>query len=281
MPRAKPSARAERGEVLVAILRDKSDFAILQEQLWYRIPVERAPKRWPPRWLAFYHTKAFGEMAYAVHCYGRVRQVDVVRRRDLFPHEPLNPKSDREYYRVRLDRLDRLERPIRSGRPRRIVFIPTTWHKFTTAAEINDLFHESPLEDRLWAQFRQLNISAERQWDLKLNESRYVLDFAVFCAQGQIDVETDGDTWHARRDRIPKDNRRDNALALAGWGVLRFNGKQIRESLTDYCVPKILGLINRLGGLGDEGMVPRKFFNLPGGPGQQLSLFDEAPGEED
>ena len=42
----------ERGEVLVAIMNNKRDFAILQEQLWYRVPVDTAPKRWPPRWLA-------------------------------------------------------------------------------------------------------------------------------------------------------------------------------------------------------------------------------------
>ena len=43
-----------KGEVLIALLKEKSDFAILQEQGWYRVPVKKAPKRWPPRWLAFY-----------------------------------------------------------------------------------------------------------------------------------------------------------------------------------------------------------------------------------
>jgi hypothetical protein len=43
-----------RGEVLIALLKEKSDFAILQEQGWYRIPVASAPRRWPPKWLAFY-----------------------------------------------------------------------------------------------------------------------------------------------------------------------------------------------------------------------------------
>jgi hypothetical protein len=30
------------------------------------------------------------------------------------------------------------------------------------ALEINDLYDESPLEDRLWAEFKRLQISAER-----------------------------------------------------------------------------------------------------------------------
>ena len=39
---------------LVAILNDQRDFEILQREGWYRIPVSSAPRRWPPRWLAFY-----------------------------------------------------------------------------------------------------------------------------------------------------------------------------------------------------------------------------------
>jgi hypothetical protein len=43
----------KKGEVLIAILKDKLDFAILQEQGWYRITVKHAPRRWPQRWLVF------------------------------------------------------------------------------------------------------------------------------------------------------------------------------------------------------------------------------------
>jgi hypothetical protein len=34
---------AERGQVLVAIMNNKADLSILQEQGWYRIPVAKAP----------------------------------------------------------------------------------------------------------------------------------------------------------------------------------------------------------------------------------------------
>jgi len=59
--------QTQRGELLVAILKEPSDLTILMEHCWYRIPVDKVPRRWPPRWLAFYHTKAFGqEPAYLV-----------------------------------------------------------------------------------------------------------------------------------------------------------------------------------------------------------------------
>jgi very-short-patch-repair endonuclease len=264
----------QRGEVLVAIMNNQRDFGILREQLWYRIPVATAPKRWPPTWLAFYQTKVFGDEAYAVHYYGRVRDIRAVRRRKLFPQELPNPKSDRHYYQVHLDGLERLERPILSRRWRRIVFIPTTWHKFTHAAEINDLYDESPLEDRLWAELKRLEIAAERQWALNVGKAWYFLDFALFCVSGRIDVETDGDTWHADPARIPEDNRRDNDLETTGWHLLRFNGQQVREQMSEYCIPKIAKMINRLDGLQEEGLVPRAFHSGPDGVVQQLSLFE-------
>jgi very-short-patch-repair endonuclease len=267
--------QSERGQVLVAIMNKKADLGILQEQGWYRIPVANAPKRWPPRWLAFYQTKVFDDEAFAVNYYGLVHHIRIVRRHDLFPNELPNPKSDRQYYQIFLQSLERRPVPIYSRRWRRIIFIPTTWQKFSQAVEINDLFDESPLEDRLWAELKRLKMAAERQWALPLGETWYMLDFALFCAKGQIDVETDGDNWHADRARIPEDNRRDNALQAAGWHVLRFNGRQIRESLSDYCVPPIAETINILGGLADEGFVPRVFYQRPEGLAQQLSLFEE------
>jgi len=267
---------AERGQVLVAILNNKADFGILQEQGWYRIPVAKVPKRWPPKWLAFYQTKVFGDEAFAVNYYGLVRDVRIVQRRELFPNELPNPKSDCQYYQIHLHSLERLPAPINSRQWRRIVFIPTTWQKFSQAAEINDLFDESPLEDRLWAELKRLQMAAERQWPLPLGEAWYFLDFALFCAKGQVDVETDGDTWHADKVRISEDNRRDNALQSAGWHVLRFNGRQIHESLSDYCVPQIAETINTLGGLTDEGLVPRVFYQRPEGLVQQMSLFEES-----
>lgn len=45
---------------LVAILNNTRDFDILQREGWYRVPVTSTPRRWPPRWLAFYQTKVFG-----------------------------------------------------------------------------------------------------------------------------------------------------------------------------------------------------------------------------
>ncbi len=263
--------------VLVAILNDRLDFELVQNQNWYRIPVSSQKKwlkkRWPPQWLSFYQTKIFGSEAFAINYYAQVLNIRRVSRWQLFPDEPPNKKSKRQYYQMMLGSLQKLPQPILSRRWRRIAFIQTTWHKFINATEINDLYDESPLEDKLWAEFKRLKISADRQEFIMVNKRNYALDFAIYCAKGNLNVETDGDMWHADPQRIPLDNLRDNDLETAGWHLLRFNTKQILEEMTEYCIPTIIQNVNKLGGLETGEAIARKITPPSAEGGIQPSLF--------
>jgi hypothetical protein len=63
-------------QVLVALLRDKKDYAILRDEHWYRIPVEHTPPRWPPEFIGFYLPRAFGKEAFQVQYYGKIVQIE-------------------------------------------------------------------------------------------------------------------------------------------------------------------------------------------------------------
>jgi hypothetical protein len=210
-------SESQRGEVLVAIMNSKRDFDILQDEHWYRIPGDKAPRCRPPRWLAFYQTKVFEEERWAVNYYGRVRDIRIRQGQELDLYEPPHPKANRRYYQVHLESIERLAQPILSHRLRRIAFIATTWTKFASAVEINVLFDGSPLEDRLWAELKRLQIAAERQWDVIIGKAWYKLDFALFCEKSPLDLETDGDAWHVGPESSDQDNVRDNDLKTAGW----------------------------------------------------------------
>ena len=172
--------------------------------------------------------------------------------------------------------INSLEKPILSRRRRRIVFIPTTEVKFFNAVEINDLYNESPLEDKLWAEFKRLEIQAERQELVEINNNRYMLDFSVYCVKGKINIETDGDTYHAYATKAAQDNIRNNELASDGWKVLRFSTLQIKEQMAEFCVPNIAKTINRLGGLEENRIVPRTIdLNTSTNRCRQLGLFDD------
>lgn len=269
---------ARRGEMLVAIVNNHLDWNLVHEQGWYRIPVGSQAKwlkgRWPPEWLAFYQTKIFGSEAFTIRYYAQVLDIRRRRRWQLLPDEPRDEKAEREYYQLILGDLRALRQPIVSRRWRRIIFIPTTWAKFQAAQEINDLFDDSPLEDKLWAEFQRLKIVAERQEWLRIHDRDYALDFAIYCAAGKLDVETDGDTWHSDPARIPLDNRRDNDLETAGWSLLRFNTAQINEAMETYCLPTVVDKVNRLGGL-DEGRTVSRLISPDNDEGTyQRGLFD-------
>jgi len=83
---------------LIAILKEKSDLVILQNQGWYRIPVETSPKRWPPKWIGFYQPKNFGEDAYRIRYYGQIEDIHIAKRYEIFPNEIPSIRSDREYF---------------------------------------------------------------------------------------------------------------------------------------------------------------------------------------
>jgi very-short-patch-repair endonuclease len=155
------------------------------------------------------------------------------------------------------------------------VFIPTTWARFAKAVEINDLYDESPLEDLLWAQFKRLNILAERQEFVTVGKRNYSLDFAIYCAKSNLDIETDGDFYHANPEKSVEDNIRNNDLEAAGWKVLRFSTSQIREEMATYCVPNITKTIRNLGGLDEGGIITRQIAPTTPDSAYQPSLFDD------
>jgi very-short-patch-repair endonuclease len=261
-------------DMLLAIFKYKHSLTTLMEQGWYHIPVESAPVSFKTaRWLCFYQGKVFGEDAYRVEFYGEISGYKIVPYRELFPNLIGSSKSDWPYYKIRLKELKRLPKLIPSHRPRRLSFIPTTWAKFCSATQINDLFNDSPLENLMWVEMKGLDINAERQWLLPIEKHHLYLDFAIFCNDGFIDLETDGDTWHLQKDRIKFDNNRNNQLAQKGWHVLRYNGAEIRSNM-GHCVSEVQRTITTLGGLSDEGLVPRKFIKNGNRVIQQLSMFE-------
>ena len=125
--------------VLVAYLPHPRDYAILQQDGWYRIPLEQAPKGLHAEYYAFYLGQAFGPDKWSIIEYAPRHGHELVTRLALFPDEPEHPRAQLPYYKVQLGPLQMRQRPITSLRWRRISFIHTTWDRFQDAVEIGDL----------------------------------------------------------------------------------------------------------------------------------------------
>ncbi len=139
---------------------------------------------------------------------------------------------------------------------------------------MNDLYQISSLEERMWAELKRLQVWAERQELVQVRSRFYFLDFAIYCVKGNIDIETDGDLWHANPERAAQDNLRNNDLESNGWKVLRFNSQQIQEEIQEYCVGTIVDNVEKLGGPETGRLIPRKI-DPDHEDIYQLSLFDD------
>jgi very-short-patch-repair endonuclease len=209
-----------RGETpaLVGIVNRRKDWLLLETQHWYRIPRRSFAEGLPAiRYLAFYQTKAFGDEKWSVNCCAEVKRISTVKRIELLPEEPNHRRANEPYYRIQVGELLRLPRPIPSRRWRRIVFIPTSLERLLVAQEINDLFRTSPIEDRLYSELKDARLPAERQLYVREPATGYMLDLALFCRDGPLDVECDGEAYHSGEERAQADRERDNALTADGW----------------------------------------------------------------
>jgi very-short-patch-repair endonuclease len=227
------------------------DFHIAEKFNWYRIPVDSAPpivRDKSIKYIAFYHTKVFNKEKYSIRWYAKVKSIEIAGRRELFPDEPENSKTNKTYYKINFEPLQPLTNPVISERGRRIKFIPTNRYKLFNAPEINYVFNKSPLENELWEALVKKKISAERELYVYPNNNKFCLDFAIFCKKGNINIECDGDEFHMKPDAVKKDKKRNNILSSNGWSVLRFTTDDITNNLTQS-VSLVQETINIYGGI--------------------------------
>jgi hypothetical protein len=175
--------------VLVAIMNNRRDWALVQDEGWYRLPTKHAPPDAPYfEWLAFYFTKAFGDDRWAIHYYARIEGHELVTRRDLIPAEPDHPRAGQWYYKLQLGPLQHKIPPIVSARWRRVTFILTSGDRFMNALEINDLFEQESPVGQLYVKLKELGIPVEREWWIDEQGIAYIVDLALPVEGGWLPV---------------------------------------------------------------------------------------------
>jgi hypothetical protein len=217
--------------VLVAVMNSPRDFAIAREEHWYRIPQKTAPKFFPPDFVAFYCTKAFGGDAFSVRWYAQVRGHELLTRRELLPDDPQHARAGEPYYKLQIGPLLELPHPIPSKRWRRLTFVLTTGERLFSAWEINDLILGPHEHDLMWRALKDAGIAAERGYVIREARARYNVDLAVPCAQGDLGIVI--------RERRPRQ---------AHERVLYFTLRQVNEQLA-HCVEVVRNTIAAYGGL--------------------------------
>ena len=147
-----------RGEVLVAIINNRADFALAMDQHWYRVPVSSQEKwlrdRWPPKWLALYQTKKLGLEAYAIHYFAAVCDIQPAYGWELFPNQSRARTRQRRYHKLLLEPLQSLPKPIESPSSSTDCVYPDDVGKICPTEEINDLYSEARLKSNFGTRSR-------------------------------------------------------------------------------------------------------------------------------
>ena len=239
---------------LIAIVPRKKDWEIMKTQHWYRIPVKSAPEIINQiKFLAFYQPRVFEEEKWSVNYYTEIKDLEIVKRIELLPDEPKHVRADNEYYKITIGDLKKLPCSIPSRRWRRITFIPTTYNRLFEAKEVNDLYYTTPIEEKMYYSLQREKIPSERQFFVYDTKTTCCLDFVVFCKEGKLNVECDGEQYHSTKEAQIKDRKRDNDLTSTGWSILRFSGKEIYSSPKD-CLRQIKRTIKSLKGITKVGI---------------------------
>lgn len=141
--------------ILVAVMKDSRDMEIARLLGWYRIPLRSAPKVIAVDYLAFYQTAAFGEEGGRIQFVAPVFGHELTSRAELLKDEVDHPRANQEYYKIQIGPLERLPKPIRAHKWRRITFIYTTGAYLLEAETINDLVVRSDERQLLWRALRE------------------------------------------------------------------------------------------------------------------------------
>lgn len=270
-----------KSNTLVALLKEPHDWQIVNSFGIYRI---RGSLRYPPdilknrcvEYLGFYLPAKFGKHKFSVRHYAKVRKISMAPRYKCVPDEPRNSKSNDDYYKFDLEEPIPLQEPIVSYRGRsHMVLIPTTEERLLDAKELNFLYMGSRLEETMWQSLLEHNIFPEREYPVHTRHSNaYLLDFAVFCKDGRLAIETDGSQHHASRATVLADNRRSNQLSVEKWAVHRYAAEDLAPNKINHTIGEISEKITGLGGLDThKGLFPAK--PIESSP-TQLGLFHEA-----
>jgi hypothetical protein len=183
--------------VLVGVINRKRDLKKAQLEHWYRVPKDKAPNGIRAEYVAFFLSKAFGELNGGIHYYARRTGIELARRRDLLPEESNHARADDTYYKLQFADLRRKDPPILNPTKRAIAFILTTWDRFEKAKVIADLYSEADeFVDRVFHALGQTQKHAERVWEASRQSDDGGAQIRIECNEGTVIASTKPNAGH-------------------------------------------------------------------------------------
>jgi len=234
--------------VLVAVLKNARDLKILLQKKWYHIPVETCPKM-QFKYIAFYQPALFGKSGKCIKYYSKVLNSSIVVRKSLFPGELEHQNASAYYFKINLEKINELAKPVKNIIPRRVCFGFTTLKRLLKSKDILQLYGVARTEQVIEKALNKTGIKIKAQhYVIKNPKKRYRLDLAIFCNNGRIAIECDNKKAHSSKIQKRKDMVKNYFLRSEGWHVIRLQERKIIFDLNG-CVKKVQSAVKTLGGL--------------------------------
>lgn len=178
--------------VIIGVMNRRKDFEIAQQALWYRVPVEKAPKAGYMRYVGFFFSRDFGNMNGTIHYFAEITGHERATRAQLLPEETGGKKDDtREYFKLQFRELRAKVPPIINQHKRRLAFIFTTWDRFIHAQTISDLYsREDHLVDRVYYALKEIGFQPVRDWQWEIGYPAPSPQVRLLCEQGEVIATT-------------------------------------------------------------------------------------------
>ncbi len=173
--------------VLVCVLPAPRDLEIARLLGWYRIPLRAAPKVIAVDYLAFYQPGSFGAQAGHVQFIAEVRGHELTTRGELLRDEPDHPRAHEEYFKIQIGALEKLERPVKADKWKRLTFLYTTGEYLLKAQTLHDLVVNADERQLLWKSLRE---RAQEAQQYKADLPQVEVDPALLAALLGIKEDT-------------------------------------------------------------------------------------------
>lgn len=237
-------AEKNKRNVLVCVIKNKNDLAILLRKRWYRIPVKYAPRK-QFEYIAFYQPAKLDEKGKRIECFAKVSKVQIKKRIRLLPDEAGHPNANDDYLKIEFRKIRRLSRPIINIVPRRVSFGFTSLNNLRSARNILELYDILPTEDMVAKRLEQSGIKTVREFPFSRDGKRCRIDIAIIRRKNNIAIECDNYKAHRSKAQLRKDKEKDAFLRRFGWNVIRLKERDILANLGS-CIKEIRSSVRSL-----------------------------------
>ncbi|MDD3803235.1 MAG: DUF559 domain-containing protein [bacterium] len=211
--------------LLVCVVKRKSDLKLLIEQREYRAPLVRVNPA-GVEYAAFYLPSGIFKGGGRIEMYGKISEFKIKERASLHNLEVSKAQKDEKYILFSFSRLYSLKDPIENSSSMRVTFKRTDFKLLRKAHSVAQLYDIKPLEEIMYETLQKTKIPFKREYNVKIGERRYRLDFAFFCKDRILALECDSKKWHSQKAQSERDKERDSLLENAGVRVVHFDENQ-------------------------------------------------------